>query len=424
MPTAITAPPPIATWFERIELRAALGWAEVKDFLGSPDVGAAADPRRRAVHLRPVGAAHLRRESSRGTASSCTRPRLRRQPGPRLHASTPSAARGARRHLGGGRCASTCAISSTPIPITIGVESAELHAAARTSEPLAPQPARDRLAAAQRLRADRPGAHARRQVRRTSTSSSARATRGHELRVRRHASPRAPTGCGIRRSLDAAIRSRRALPRSRPGAAAADRVGARRHADRRERRRLRARRVRGRPRDRQRRASTYSPSYVEGGGASRSALRRTIALGASALTRQTERDDQASAEIIDIPNQPDRASGQRELADGRARLHRDRHDRADVARRAQVLALLEVYGRRTRYALDYCALPTARATAVAARHRRPDTSRIAAAAARTIDAWIGQRLRLFASYDLSSALDFTPKITGYKSLRLMMEGVY
>jgi hypothetical protein len=41
-----------------------------------------------------------------------------------------------------------------------------------------------------------------------------------------------------------------------------------------------------------------------------------------------------------------------------------------------------------------------------------------------IDAWIGNRLRLFASYDLSSSLDFEPSITGYKSLRLMMEGVY
>jgi hypothetical protein len=41
-----------------------------------------------------------------------------------------------------------------------------------------------------------------------------------------------------------------------------------------------------------------------------------------------------------------------------------------------------------------------------------------------IDAWIGKSLRLFASYDLSSSLDFTPNITGYKSLRLMMEGVY
>jgi hypothetical protein len=41
-----------------------------------------------------------------------------------------------------------------------------------------------------------------------------------------------------------------------------------------------------------------------------------------------------------------------------------------------------------------------------------------------IDAWIGQRLRLFASYEISSALDFEPEITGYKSLRLMMEGRY
>jgi hypothetical protein len=42
----------------------------------------------------------------------------------------------------------------------------------------------------------------------------------------------------------------------------------------------------------------------------------------------------------------------------------------------------------------------------------------------TVDAWIGARLRLFASYELSSRLDLQREIYGFKSLRLMMEGVY
>ena len=42
----------------------------------------------------------------------------------------------------------------------------------------------------------------------------------------------------------------------------------------------------------------------------------------------------------------------------------------------------------------------------------------------TIDAWIGSQLRLLASYELSSRIDLQPEIYGFKSLRLMMEGVY
>jgi hypothetical protein len=42
----------------------------------------------------------------------------------------------------------------------------------------------------------------------------------------------------------------------------------------------------------------------------------------------------------------------------------------------------------------------------------------------TIDAWIGQKLRVFASYELSSAITFQPWISGYKSLQLVMEGIY
>jgi hypothetical protein len=37
---------------------------------------------------------------------------------------------------------------------------------------------------------------------------------------------------------------------------------------------------------------------------------------------------------------------------------------------------------------------------------------------------VGQRVRLFASYDVSSALTTTPEISGYKSLKLVVSGVY
>jgi hypothetical protein len=42
----------------------------------------------------------------------------------------------------------------------------------------------------------------------------------------------------------------------------------------------------------------------------------------------------------------------------------------------------------------------------------------------SVDAWIGKQVRLFASYELSTRYSFAPEISGYKSLKLVMEGVY
>jgi hypothetical protein len=169
---------------------------------------------------------------------------------------------------------------------------------------------------------------------------------------------------------------------------------------------------------------TYSASYLEGGGALEVRLRRTIALGASLLSRQTVRDDQVSAEIIDVPNQPDAIP-----VNASSQMGERGFSEAGLTARLSLGArkfsmLFEVYGRRTRYTLDYCDLPMGASDCRSAL----DTG-IASVAYRgggrvQIDAWIGNRLRLFASYDLSSPLDFTPNITGYKSLRLVMEGIY
>jgi hypothetical protein len=86
-------------------------------------------------------------------------------------------------------------------------------------------------------------------------------------------------------------------------------------------------------------------------------------------------------------------------------------------------AIVEVYGRRTHYAEDYCTpdpmLPSECVAGDGVAH-----SDLRGGGRFTIDAWIGKRLRLSASYELSSALDLAPEISGYKSLRLMMEGLY
>ncbi|HEY1548479.1 MAG TPA: hypothetical protein VGG28_11690 [Kofleriaceae bacterium] len=168
--------------------------------------------------------------------------------------------------------------------------------------------------------------------------------------------------------------------------------------------------------------AAYTPSYVEGGAAVELRLRRRVSLGASILTRETDTDDPAQAEIIDHPNVadpiPESASSQ--LGE---RSFTEIGTTARMTLGARKFSfLVEVYGRRTRYALDYCAMatvicPTDGDTGI-------QTVSFRGGGRAQIDAWIGQRLRLFASYEISSALDFEPEITGYKSLRLMMEGRY
>ena len=169
---------------------------------------------------------------------------------------------------------------------------------------------------------------------------------------------------------------------------------------------------------------TYTPSYLEGGGALEVRVRRTIAIGASVLSRQTQRDDQVSAEIIDIPNQPDPIPVNASSQMGE-RGFTEIGTTARMTLGARKFSfLLEVYGRRTRYSLDYCALQAGASDCRSALDTGVKSLGYRGGGRAQIDAWIGNRLRLFASYDLSSSLEFTPDITGYKSLRLMMEGVY
>lgn len=157
--------------------------------------------------------------------------------------------------------------------------------------------------------------------------------------------------------------------------------------------------------------SSFSASYVELGGALEVRLRRTFALGASVLTRQTRREDLPGGPIMDVsqvaqPLPPSAATGERSFTELGLRA------RFSLGAR-RLSALLEVYGRQTRYAIDYVdpADPVG-------------TSDLRGGGRVTVDAWIGKRLRLFAAYDASSAIAFQPEITLYKSLRLAMTGVY
>jgi hypothetical protein len=158
--------------------------------------------------------------------------------------------------------------------------------------------------------------------------------------------------------------------------------------------------------------NSFSASYFEIGGALDVRLRRTVAVGASVLSRQTRREALEAGPILDEagpqPLPQSAATGEAGLTEIGTRV------RMTLGAR-RLSALLEVYGRRTRYADLYF-------------DPDPDepvpVSDVRGGGRFSVDAWLGERLRLFASYDLSSAFDFLPDITSYKSLRLTMTGVY
>ena len=156
--------------------------------------------------------------------------------------------------------------------------------------------------------------------------------------------------------------------------------------------------------------TSFTAPYVEFGGALEVRLRRTVALGASLLTRQTNHP-KPMLPIVDQrdvtqPLAADENRGDEGFteAGGSAKMTLG-------ARRFS--SLIEIYGRRTRYAVLY-ADPTLEIP----------TSDVRIGGRFTLDAWVGQRARLLITYDVSSALAFAPEITAYRSLRLMISGVY
>ena len=169
--------------------------------------------------------------------------------------------------------------------------------------------------------------------------------------------------------------------------------------------------------------STFAASYLELGGALEVRVRRTLAVGASGLTRETTRFAQLSQQINDFPGtqmlpaQSDPSLGEKGLLELGGTL------RMNLGAR-KFSALAEGFARRTDYTLAYCTgnvdagpCNTGITTGIPTTDWRWG-GRV------TVDAWIGQRLRIFAAYELSSALKYQPEMTGYKSLQLVMEGIY
>ncbi len=155
--------------------------------------------------------------------------------------------------------------------------------------------------------------------------------------------------------------------------------------------------------------SAFAQPYLEAGGALEVRVRRQIALGASLLTRTTERlvvDPRLDMHPSTQPLPPTEATGEEGFTEAGASI------RMTLGAR-RFSSLVEVYGRRTRFAPLYVdpLLPIPE-----------DDVRLGGRV--TLDAWVGTRVRLFAAYDASSTLELAPEITGYRSLRLMMSGVY
>jgi hypothetical protein len=166
--------------------------------------------------------------------------------------------------------------------------------------------------------------------------------------------------------------------------------------------------------------SSFSAGYAELGGAVEVRLRRTFALGASALTRRTSRvdlpgdpvtgrrpgDPVPDVRLVAQPLPQSAATGERSFTELGARA------RMSLGAR-RLSALLEVYGRRTHYAALY-ADPT----------NPIPTSDLRGGGRVSVEAWIGPRLKLSAAYDATTSIDQSPEITLYKSLRLTMTGTY
>lgn len=159
--------------------------------------------------------------------------------------------------------------------------------------------------------------------------------------------------------------------------------------------------------------SSFAAPYAEIGGALELRLRRTIALGASLLSRQTNHPlpPMESFPIFDQKNVPERLP-QNEYRGEEGFTELGGTLKMSLGAR-KFSSLVEVYGRRTRYAELYTD-PTLKIP----------RSDLRFGGRFTLDAWVGERVRIFAAYDVSSALELAPEINGYRSLRLMLTGVY
>jgi hypothetical protein len=165
--------------------------------------------------------------------------------------------------------------------------------------------------------------------------------------------------------------------------------------------------------------TAFSAPFAEFGGGFEVRLRRAVALGASILSRTITHDsmdpivDEATPQRLP----PSGAQGEDGFTEIGSTL------KISLGAR-RFSAQVEGYGRRTRFDKLYVTVPSSDPEPIPTRFDEVPTSSVRMGGRFTVDAWVGERVRLFAAYDVSGLLDTAPEISGYKSLRLMMSGVY
>jgi hypothetical protein len=159
--------------------------------------------------------------------------------------------------------------------------------------------------------------------------------------------------------------------------------------------------------------------HFEVGGAIEARVRRAIALTASGMIRDNELTD--TTPTVDMPDVaqvlPDRLD-----SDTRSRLGEESFIEGGTGLRISIGARTfsasgELYFRRSKYADLY---------AEDSPGIGDDLTLIDVRGGGRfgIDAWMNRRVRFHLAYDLSTQLDRAPEITGWKSLRALVEGSF
>jgi hypothetical protein len=157
--------------------------------------------------------------------------------------------------------------------------------------------------------------------------------------------------------------------------------------------------------------TSFNSSYRELGGAFEVRLRRQVAVGASVLNRNHHRQGLDEGAIYDERGTAQPLPASKFLGDDRF-VEIGTSVRLTLGAR-RFSTQVEIFGRRTVYKTNYID-PILDVPTIDVR----------GGGRFLVDAWVGRRIRLFAAYDVSSAFDSAPEITGYKSLRLVVTGVY
>lgn len=159
--------------------------------------------------------------------------------------------------------------------------------------------------------------------------------------------------------------------------------------------------------------SSFSAAYFELGGALEVRLRRTLAVGASITTRDTHREaviptfDDAGPMTLPL----DGSYGDESFVEGGGNV------RLTLGARTLTFAG-ELYARRTTYAELYSAdvdPVTGKGLDLETTHLGGRTS---------VDAWISRKLRVLARYEVVTQVKRAPEVTGFKSLRVIVEATF